>query len=157
MLSSQEAVREYLKRTKQLVGEADSIENAGGTLTLPTEKDSQFLQGLIQENAAANRRVLYFSLFLAVVVFVATLIVSPKNGSLQALLTVVGVGTSFEAGILAWVLRVWSEYNRFAILQILCTRLGPEELMRSMLALNFSQGKRPAKRRALAATGPRTG
>jgi hypothetical protein len=156
MLSSQEVIQRYLRNAKQLVGEPDSIDNAGGTFSPPTQKDSQYLETLIRDNGSINKQVLYFALFLVLIVFVAAIITIPKDGSLKMLLGVVGVGTGSEIGLLAWILRIWAEYNRFAIIMVLCQRLDPEELMRVMLTLNLAFNQESKKSRGGPTTAPQS-
>jgi len=141
MRSSREVIREYLKNAKQLVNESESVADAGGTYKPPTEKDSSYLENLILDNSRVNRYVLFFSLFLILVVFVLTIAALPRNGSIQPMLEVVGIGAGSEAGLLAWLLRAWSEYNRFSILLILCKRLEPGELMRVAVAWDLGFGR----------------
>ena len=142
MLKSREAVELYLRRTKQLIGEADSVDNAGGTFSPPSLDDSEYLEGLITVNSQINRNVLYFALFLIFAVFVAVTISAQRTGSIHVLLQVLGVGTASEAGLLTWVLRIWAEYNRFSVILILCRKLSPEDLMKAMLSLNLGFGEK---------------
>jgi hypothetical protein len=136
MPSSRDVIKEYLRKANQLVGEADSVEHAGGTYSPPTEEDNHYLERMISRSSSMNLITLCFALCLVAAVFVVVTVAIVRSGSVAMVLKVVGIGGGSEAGLLAWTLRAWSEYNRFEMMLILCRRLSPEDLMKAMLALN---------------------
>ncbi|WP_158749968.1 hypothetical protein [Acidobacterium sp. S8] len=147
-MSSQDVMRVYLERVGQLTRSGSGPEMMGTKRQTPTKEDSQNLRSLIGSQARTNRLVLFFALFLILVVFVCALISAVHSGgSSNSILAVAGIGTGAEAGLLAWVLHLWSEYNKFGFLLILSERLSPEDLMKAVLALFEHKRSRQSKDR----------
>lgn len=139
-MSSLDVMRSYLESVGQLTKSLHGPDMAGPTKRRPTQEDVEDLQKLIADQAGTNRIVLFFGLSLILVVFIVALIAAIRSGSSSgAILGVAGIGTGAEAGLLTWVLHLWSEYNKFSFLLIISRHLDPDETTKTILALFVNQ------------------
>lgn len=139
-MSSLDVMRSYLESVGQLTKSLHGPDMAGPSKRKPTQKDVDDLQKLVTDQAGTNRIVLFFGLSLILVVFIVALIAAIRSGSSPgAILGVAGIGTGAEAGLLTWVLHLWSEYNKFSFLLIISRHLDPDETTKAILALFVNQ------------------
>jgi hypothetical protein len=139
-MNSQEVMRKYLREIGQLPLSSEGPDFAGKPARQPTESDNEFLRGLIREQSRVNLGALIFAFSLILMVFIAALATGVKTGnSATSLLSIGGIGTGCEAGLMTWVFRLWREYNRFGFLLILSQRLSPEDLMKAVGAMYFGK------------------
>jgi hypothetical protein len=151
-MNSTEIMRNYLQAVGQLPKSLNGPDMAGPAKRRPTQKEVEDLQKLVNDQAATNRIVLFLGLFLILVVFIVALISAIRTGSsVSAILGVAGIGTGVEAGLLTWVLYLWSEYNKFSFLLILSQRLDPEEYTKAILALFLTKKSERKQAKSLAA------
>jgi hypothetical protein len=83
-------------------------------------------------------------MLLILAVFVFTLATAGRAGcSSSAVLKAAGIGGTAEVGLLAWVSRLWQEYNKFSFLLLLCrsTNLKPADVMKVVGAVYFGRAR----------------
>jgi hypothetical protein len=155
-MNSTEIIRNYLQAVGQLPKSLNGPDMAGPAKRGPTQKEVEDLRKLVKDQSNTNRAVLFFGLLLILVVFIVAMITAIRSGSsVSAILGVAGIGTGVEAGLLTWVLYLWSEYNRFSFLLILSQRLNPEEFTKATLGLFLEKKseRKHSKRLVAAARG----
>jgi hypothetical protein len=139
-VSSRKVMQEYLRAIGQLPMSIGGPEMCGPPLRKPSSEEVNTLRKTVEKQIATNRIVLWFGLAMVFVVLVAALFVTFKQGATTgAVLRIAGVGSAVEAGLLAWVLRLWSEYNKFVFLLMLSQGLSPEEFTKVVLSMFLSQ------------------
>jgi hypothetical protein len=145
-MTSREVMRIFLEEVGQLPMSIGGPEMCGPRKREPTSDDLSASREIVMKQIATNRIVLWFALCMVLIVLIAALIATFKLGATtNTVLEIAGVGSGAEAGLLAWVLRLWSEYNKFVFLLILSQSLSPEEFTKVVLSMFLN--KRTAKER----------